>query len=249
MGAGADESQAGSRTHTHAELVSSCSCCQHAAFNREVEELYATFPQRLIRVQLEDVMALCTDAETNVATPTAASAAAATSDAVAATAAPSSSSSNRLALQSLFASLKDPSDKADLRDRLRLRLLGHLARRAGFAQVVLGHNASRTAFDAFADTTKGRGSTVPMCVLAREHRFQVEWFFPLRDSVSSVVALYNHYKRLHPVFRPTFLTLKKSAQAGAGGINRLTHGEERRAHRRGLAQEHDEGRDATQSSR
>lgn len=169
-------------------------------------------------------MALCTDAEATDAAPSAASAASATSG-VAAAAAPSTSS-NRLALQSLFASLKDPSDKADLRDLLRLRLLAHVARCRGFAQVVLGHNASRTAFDAFADTTKGRGSTVPMCVLAKEHRFQVEWFYPLRDQVSSVVALYNHYKRLHPIFRPTFLSLKKAAQAGAGGINRLTHGQE-----------------------
>ena len=111
----------------------------------------------------------------------------------------------------------------DIRDLLRMRLLAHIPRREGlgFAQVVLGDNAARAAATAFGDTTKGRG-TVPLSVLSVESRMAVAFQYPMRD-ISTVVALSNHSKCLTPVFRPTFQSLKKAAQPGSGGINKLAH--------------------------
>ena len=188
-------------------------------FNRAVDAIVAPMPHKMMRVPLEEVMRIGTPEEAPArGTDVMGSVAAATSVSES-----SSPSPARVALQSLFRSLKDPSDQMDLRDLLRMRLLAHIARREGFAQVVLGDNAARTAETAFGDTTKGRGSTVPLSVLSVESRMAVAFQYPMRDISSTAVALYNHYKALTPVFRPTFQTLKKAAQPGSGGINKLAH--------------------------
>jgi len=198
---------------------------EHAAFTEQVKRLYAPLPQKLLVVPLEHVMALGTDREE----VTFASLVLQPGEVAAALPPPSNippdvSAANRAALQRLFSSLKDMSDKGDLLVLLRLRLLAHVARLRGLAQLVFASDATSTAVSCFADTAKGRGAHVALDVLGREgSRFQVECAYPMRDVSSKLVGLYNHYQRLSPVHRPYFLPLHKSAVATAGGLNKLSH--------------------------
>lgn len=195
-------------------------------FNRGVDAI-AGAPsmrqQRMMRVPLEEVMRIGTPEESPARSMVADGAAGSASEAASSSSSAAAPSPARLALQALFRSLKDPSDLMDLRDLLRLRLLAHIARREGFAQVVLGDNAARTAATAFGDTTKGRGSTVPLSVWSVESRMGVQFCYPMRDISGTHVGFYNHFQRLRPIFRATFQSIRKASQPASGGINKLAH--------------------------
>ena len=201
-----------------------------------VRQLFAQYNVRFLSVPLEEVMNICTEQETASVGPTADSAASAATLFVSSSTADSNfvsfpsanSAQNRAALQSMFASLKDSSDKSDLLGLLRTRLLAHVARSQGYASVVLGDNATHTACAIFADTAKGRGATVPLrSVLKEEDRFQARWMYPLREQNNQAIALYNYFQGIRPTMRATCTNpSKKSAQAGASGINKLTHGQQ-----------------------
>jgi len=201
---------------------------EHAAFNEGVHRLYDQYGVQMHTARLEDVMNICrTDGDDGTSDAAPASSVADTSAAIAtpactSTSASPSPSSNRQSFQALVTSLKDPSDRADMVQMMKLRVIAHVARTKGYRQVILGDSSTRTAIDAFADTAKGRGSTVAFSGLAKERRFQVEFLYPLRDLTNTHIALYNHFNQLQPIYRHNAPNMRKVASTAKMGINKLT---------------------------
>lgn len=71
-----------------------------------------------------------------------------------------------------------------------------------------------------ANTSKGRGSSLPYELRDIDRRFNVHFVYPMREVLAKSSAFFNHWSSLHVIGKPTFNSRKEIVKQP--GINLLT---------------------------
>ncbi|XP_070575759.1 cytoplasmic tRNA 2-thiolation protein 2-A-like isoform X2 [Ptychodera flava] len=127
--------------------------------------------------------------------------------------------SKTMQLQELLSSTKSVTAKEDIVQKLRNKLLLHIARTYKYDKVMLGNSGTNLSVCILSDLAKGRGAAVPLDTNFADYRHgDILFLRPMREFTSKEIAIYNRFHNIEPVVIPT-LTTKAPVNAS---INHLT---------------------------
>lgn len=128
---------------------------------------------------------------------------------------------NRQRLLALIRAFNKQSTLVDLLNHFKRALLAYLAIKANCQALFLGESATRTAINVIANTSKGRGYSLPLDIASEAPMYGGRILFsrPLRDILSKELAIYNSYRSLYTT---PFLANSSTKKDAKSSIDRLT---------------------------
>lgn len=110
---------------------------------------------------------------------------------------------HKLALQSLFSSLKTLTAKQEMLQTLRQHLILHVARENSYSKVMMGESCSRLAVKLLSNIALGRGAALASDTGFSDPRFgDVVIVRPMRDYSSKEITFYSRMFHVPSVFIP-----------------------------------------------
>eukprot|EP00742_Colponemidia_sp_Colp-10_P008950 GILJ01009724.1.p1 GENE.GILJ01009724.1~~GILJ01009724.1.p1 ORF type:complete len:463 (+),score=67.97 GILJ01009724.1:56-1444(+) len=101
-------------------------------------------------------------------------------------------------LQALFASASHATERDDLAEFFRMKLILQIARREGYQKVMFGDSATRTAWRIFSATCKGRGLSLPLDLRYIDNRSDIPVLRPVKDFLAKETAFYCYWTQSLP---------------------------------------------------
>ncbi|KAI9887262.1 MAG: cytoplasmic tRNA 2-thiolation protein 2 [Watsoniomyces obsoletus] len=89
--------------------------------------------------------------------------------------------SHQNAFKDFFSSLSSATSKADILQKLKVRLLVRVAEEANCKGILWGDTATKLAEKTLAETAKGRGFSLPWQISDGPSPFGIPFYYPLRD--------------------------------------------------------------------
>lgn len=111
-------------------------------------------------------------------------------------------------------SIKSPSDRQEILDYVRMKILANWARVNDCEMILMGDCADRTAVHLVSQVCTGRGFEMPSRSQYIQSRFGCVFGYPLRDITFRDILLFNRHRKLEAVPATTFTTLKSIKQGG-----------------------------------